>query len=104
MLEAAREVRERCRSRIGSDRLGSGGCARRDAGVPQRVSREYELPGSREQQHEEWEQRDELRRRLPALAGEKTRNGDRGAHARSIEPGPVTGLRAFVTKVRQYDV
>jgi hypothetical protein len=99
-------VRERRRTRIGADRLRPRRRASRDARVPERVAGEHELPGAREQQHEEWEQRHELRRRLPPLAGEKSRYGwrERRRHARSIEPPPVTGLRAFVTKVRQYDV
>jgi hypothetical protein len=128
VLEVGRQVRPRRRARVGADRLCPGGRAGRDAGVPQGVAGEHELPGTREQQREEREQRHELGRGLPTLAGEpvqpdgetapaetsgrrwrraRLRRGfgwrDRGAHAASMRPGPVTGLRAFVTKVRQYD-
>jgi len=144
---------------------------RRDARVPQGVAGEDELPRAREQEQAEREQRDELGRGLPEVAGARTaaepetraasaeaktaaepetraaraeaktaaepetrasraetktaaepktravRAGPmprgprsaavgrlgRGAHQASIDPSPATGLRAFVTKVRQYD-
>jgi hypothetical protein len=139
-LEPGRKVRPGRGGRVPADRLGTRGGAGGNAGMPQRVAREHELPRAREHQEAKRKQRHELGRGLPSLApsrpAKKARKRRRelgrsfapsrtaktarkrrhelgrglpslvvshAAHVRSIAAHRVTDLRAFVTKVRQYD-
>jgi hypothetical protein len=89
-LERAREVVARGGPFVGADGVGARRGSGRGGRGPDRLAGEHGLPQRRQEDCEDWQQRDQLDRRLTALFRD-------APHARHPAAEGVPALRAIVT-------